>query len=114
MFLCWVNDTDLIEIVRKFKDYRSTDVNSIDMVIIKDVIDSAVSSTSDYICNQSFKKGVFPNSIKLANVIPMFKNGDKHCVDNYRLVSLLPQFSKILETHCKTVGSLYQSIWLIE
>lgn len=27
----------------------------------------------------------------------MFKNGDKHCVDNYRLVSLLPQFSKILE-----------------
>lgn len=42
MFLCWVNDTDLIEIVRKFKDYRSTDVNSIDMVIIKDVIDSAV------------------------------------------------------------------------
>lgn len=35
--------------------------------------------------------------MKLAKVIPMFKNGDKHCLDNYNLVSLLPQFSKILE-----------------
>lgn len=35
--------------------------------------------------------------MKLAKVIPMFKNVDKHCVDNYRLVSLLLQFSKIFE-----------------
>lgn len=48
MFLCWVNDTDLIEIVRK-KQKRSTDINSIDMVIIKDVW--FCGKTSDYICN---------------------------------------------------------------
>lgn len=42
MFLCWVNDTDLIEIARKFKNKRSTDINSIDIVIIKYVIDSTV------------------------------------------------------------------------
>lgn len=42
MFLCWVNDTDLIEIIRKFKNKISTDINSIDMVIINNLIDSAL------------------------------------------------------------------------
>ncbi len=35
--------------------------------------------------------------MKIAKVIPLFKTGDKHLFTNYRPVSLLPQFSKILE-----------------
>ena len=35
--------------------------------------------------------------MKLAKVIPIFKEGSKLCVENYRPISLLPVFSKILE-----------------
>ena len=35
--------------------------------------------------------------MKVAKVIPIFKNGDKHRLNNYRPVSLLSLFSKILE-----------------
>ncbi len=35
--------------------------------------------------------------MKTAKVIPLFKSGDKHEFTNYRPVSILPQFSKILE-----------------
>ena len=35
--------------------------------------------------------------MKVAKVIPLFKAGDKNMFSNYRPVSLLPQFSKILE-----------------
>ena len=65
------------------------------MVIIKEVIDDIVRPLT-YVCNQSLQS-VFPNNMKLAKVIPIFKNGEKHHMENYRTVSLLPQFSKILE-----------------
>ena len=35
--------------------------------------------------------------MKIARVIPIFKGGEKNVFTNYRPVSLLPQFSKILE-----------------
>ena len=35
--------------------------------------------------------------MKIARIIPLFKSGDKHKISNYRPISLLPQFSKILE-----------------
>ena len=50
-----------------------------------------------YICNLSFQTGTFPNKMKIAKVIPLYKSGNKHHFTNYRPVSLLPQFSKILE-----------------
>ncbi len=96
MFLSGVHETDIIEIVRKLKNKRSLDIHSIDTVIIKDVIDYIVRPLT-YVCNLSFQKGIFPNNMKLAKVIPIYKNGDKHCMENYRPILLLPQFSNILE-----------------
>ena len=50
-----------------------------------------------YICNKSFSEGTFPEQMKTAKVIPLFKSGDKSQFTNYRPVSLLPQFSQVLE-----------------
>ena len=50
-----------------------------------------------HICNVSFNTGIFPNQMKITKVIPIFKSGEKGVFTNYRPISLLPQFSKILE-----------------
>ena len=50
-----------------------------------------------HIFNLSFMQGVFPTELKVAKVIPLYKKDDKANIANYRPVSILPVFSKILE-----------------
>ena len=49
------------------------------------------------IINKSLETGTFPTIWKNANVIPVFKNGNKEDVSNYRPISLLSNISKIFE-----------------
>ncbi len=91
-----VETTEIIDIVNSCKNKTSTDWNGIDMTLLKKVIDS-IANPLTYICNLSFTTGIFPHKMKTAKVIPLYKAGDKHQFTNYRPVSLLCQFSKILE-----------------
>ena len=50
-----------------------------------------------YLINSSFESGPFPEELKLAKVIPIFKNGDKQDVSNFRPISILSLFSKVFE-----------------
>src|SRR6188768_3865486 len=50
-----------------------------------------------YIYNLSINAGIFPDKLKIAKVIPIFKKGDKSEISNYRPISLLSVFSKVFE-----------------
>ena len=50
-----------------------------------------------HIYNQSLLTGVIPNELKVALVTPTFKANSKEEFSNYRPISVLPCFSKILE-----------------
>ena len=51
------------------------------------------------------RRGVFPKIWKYANVVPIHKKNEKNLKENYRPISLLPIFEKILEK--LVYGSLY-------
>lgn len=60
------------------------------------------------IFNRSIKEGIFPYKWKVAHIIPIHKKGSKSKIDNYRPISILNIFSKILE---KVVyNNIYQLI----
>ena len=66
------------------------------MSIIKEIIPFVVNPFT-HICNLSFFSGDFTNAMKIAKVLPVHKNCAKNEFKNYGPISLLPQFSKILE-----------------
>ena len=59
------------------------------MHLVKTLI-NCIAKPITYICNLSFTTGVFPEKMKIAK-------GDKYMCTNYIPISLLPQFTKILE-----------------
>ena len=96
MFLKAVEDAEILDIVNNCKNKRSTDFQDMDMALVKLVIPAIVKPLT-HIFNLSFQTGIFPDGMKTAKVIALYKAGSKHNFTNYRPVSLLPQFSKILE-----------------
>ena len=96
MFLFDTDELEIAKIVRKCKPKKSTGYDGINMNIIKSVIKS-FSKHLVYICNLSLSSDIFPDDMKIARIIPLYKAGEKDLFTNYRPVSLLPQFSKILE-----------------
>ena len=65
-------------------------------LVVRAVIDQ-ISAALCGICNKSFQTGVFPDKLKWAKIIPVFKSENKSLLINYRPISVLPLFSKILE-----------------
>mgnify|MGYP001790808951 CR=1 FL=1 len=50
-----------------------------------------------HLFNLSLKTGYIPDSYKQAKVIPIYKSQEKNDFTNYRPISLLSTFSKLLE-----------------
>ena len=49
------------------------------------------------VVNLCFAEGIFPQSLKLTKVIPIFKSGSRDDKNNYRPIAIQPIFSKIIE-----------------
>jgi len=84
------------KIIKSLNAKKSHGYDGIPNKILK-LISPVIISPLKYICNEVLKTGVFPDRLKYAIVKPIFKKGNKHETSNYRPISLLTSFSKIIE-----------------
>ena len=78
------------------KSNKSPGFDEISSDVIKFVFDALIIPVK-HIFDLSLKKGVFPDKLKVARVTPIYKSGDEGLANNYRPISVLSCFSKILE-----------------
>jgi len=71
-----------------------------------------ISAPLIYIFNKALEKGVYPTRLKYSTIVSIYKMGDRLNMSNFRPISLLLSFSKILEmiiySRIKTHITLYK------
>ena len=87
---------EIEEEIDKLDSSKATGPYSIPTKILK-LIKYLISKPLEIIFNLSLTTGVVPDCFKLARVIPVFKKGSQISLDNYRPISLLSVFNRILE-----------------
>ena len=95
IFLNSVTDLEIINMLKSCKD-SSPGYDDIKVSPLCTVLEYIAQPLS-YICNLSLKEGIFPEELKIANVIPLFKKDNAMVFNNYRPVSLLCTLSKVFE-----------------
>ena len=84
------------EIVSLLRNIKSSGFDNVEPYIMRE-ISPQIAPLLSHIFNNSFSTGVVPHQLKIAKVIPIHKNNDPNNFCNYRPISILPCFSKILE-----------------
>ena len=91
-----LSDEKILKIIRSLNPNKAHGWDEISARMIK-MCDSALIVPSKIIFANCLSKGIFPDIWKHANVVPVHKKNEKNLKGNYRPISLLPIFGKILE-----------------
>ena len=75
---------------------KSPGCDGISFNVIKNCF-SELNMKLKYLFDMSLESGIFPDKLKIVRVIPLYKAGDPANISNYRPISVLPCFSKMLE-----------------
>ena len=78
------------------KPHKASGPDDISPSVVKECIHFIVDALCD-ILYKSFSFGVFPDSLKLAKIIPIYKKNEKENIQNYRPIAFLSIFSKLFE-----------------
>ena len=94
-----VSSEKILKIVNSLKNKSSSGTDNISNVLLK-VIAPYLMKPLYKLLNRSLETGSFPDELKVAIIIPLYKgreSGSQFEYTNYRPISLLPSISKVLE-----------------
>ena len=91
-----LTDDEIKEVLRSLKPNKSPGYDNISSNVVNETSDIFFIPLK-YIFNLSLQQGIFPENLKIAKVPPVYKRDEQFFLTNYRPISVLPCFSKLLE-----------------
>ena len=92
----YVTGKDCHDAIRALVGNKSIGPSNIPAWAIKDS-SSVIVPHLNFLVNYCIKLSCFPNELKRAHVVPLYKKDDPEEPNNYRLISITPCLSKIIE-----------------
>ena len=96
IYLKPITSIELKKHICSLKSKNTCGVDEISTKVVKEIA-PLIENPLLHIFNLCLTTGIFPDEMKIARVIPIHKSGDRLDLHNYRPISLLPAFSKLLE-----------------
>ena len=91
-----VNRNELLKLFKELPNKSSHGHDNLDNILLKEISEGIVDPLVT-LFNRSLNEGYFPNQMKIAEVVPLFKSKERDISSNYRPISLLMVISKLLE-----------------
>ena len=91
-----VTENDVLKHLSFLRTKNSAGIDGISVKLLKK-LSPAVINPLTLIINQYLDTGIFPKTLKIAKVLPLFKKDDPTIMENYRPISLLIAISKLSE-----------------
>ena len=106
LFLTPTTSFEVFNLISCLKNTKSTGKDNISAYFLK-VAAKVIAAPLAQLFNYTFLLGIFPASLKIAKIIPIYKSGDKTDVSNYRPISILSQFLKFLKNLFMSEQSIF-------
>ena len=96
MYLYNISEAEILSTIKSLKNNNSTGYDDFSTKFIK-LSSGLIAPALTKIFNLATSTGTYPDNLKIAKVIPIFKKGDQTSVNNYRPISILSPINKIFE-----------------
>ncbi|XP_050509197.1 uncharacterized protein LOC114345645 [Diabrotica virgifera virgifera] len=91
-----VVEDEISQIIKSLNNSNCKDVHEINSKILKET-HQIVLTPFTHLINLILSTGVFPEALKYSKVLPIYKKGDSSKADNYRPISIVSTFGKVIE-----------------